>query len=209
MRQFTKDVGKAFQKNLVFRGKGIFQELNTSRVVEYLEQLDSIYDADLSRAYSSNFSFSSSTTALLLGSAAWDLLQPSNINGTHWGDEDWVDHSNAIRIVIEHVRINYPMVNVYWKSPAALHVHRVDRNNAAATNRARYMAASRSRRLYEVQKQLLQSLGVPFLDVYEAFYLSGDWCFDEDGRHYAVWLNYVVLGWFYGKDERSGQLEMI
>jgi hypothetical protein len=55
----------------------------------------------------------------------------------------------------------------------------------------------------------LQSLGVPFLDVYEAFYLSGDWCFDEDGRHYAVWLNYVVLGWFYGKDERSGQLEMI
>jgi len=71
------------------------------------------------------------------------------------------------------------------------------------------MAASRSRRLYEVQKQLLQSLGVPFLDVYEAFNLSGDWCFDEDGRHCAVWLNYVVLGWFYGKDERSGQLEMI
>jgi len=71
--------------------------------------------------------------------------------------------------------------------------------------RLRYMSASRSKYIYELQKQVVlevkklkqQQQQIFFLDLYEATYLSADWLFPSDGRHYRPDLNRYMLQWFY------------
>lgn len=77
----------------------------------------------------------------------------------------------------------------------------VEHDRATATlfgiNRIRYMSESRSRYLYELQKRIMLELNVPFLDLYDATYLSADQLYPSDGRHYRPDLNRKMLGWFY------------
>jgi hypothetical protein len=68
--------------------------------------------------------------------------------------------------------------------------------------RIRYMSASRSRYLYRVQKRITEEecaeMGnIVFLDLYEASYLSADWLFPSDGRHYRPDWNRLMLQGFY------------
>ena len=62
-----------------------------------------------------------------------------------------------------------------------------------AVKRIRYMSESRSRALYLVQKGICDELAVPFLDVYEAYALSGDW------HSYRPELNRAVFTWLFGE----------
>jgi hypothetical protein len=77
----------------------------------------------------------------------------------------------------------------------------VENDRATATlfgiNRIRYMSASRSWYLYHLQKNIMKSLHVPFLDLYEATYLSSDQLYPSDGRHYRPDLNRKMIGWFF------------
>jgi hypothetical protein len=81
----------------------------------------------------------------------------------------------------------------------------VEHDRATATlfgiNRIRYMSASRSRYLYELQKSIMKSLHVPFLDLYEGTYLSSDRLYPSDGRHYRPELNRKMIGWFFSKQD--------
>ena len=61
------------------------------------------------------------------------------------------------------------------------------------------MSNSRTRLLYEKQKILMAELGIPFLDLWEAYYLSGDQIL-KDGRHYRSALNILMQSWFYRGD---------
>lgn len=83
----------------------------------------------------------------------------------------------------------------------------VEHDRATATlfgiNRIRYMSASRSQYLYELQKNIMKSLHVPFLDLYEATYLSSDQLYPSDGRHYRPDLNREMIGWFFPKQEKE------
>jgi hypothetical protein len=60
------------------------------------------------------------------------------------------------------------------------------------------MSNSRARILYEKQKSLMAELGIPFLDLWEAYYLSADRMLTgADGRHYTSALNMLMQSWFY------------
>jgi hypothetical protein len=63
------------------------------------------------------------------------------------------------------------------------------------------MSGSRSRYIYELQKSIMSSLHIPFLDLYEATYLSSDQLYPSDGRHYRPDLNREMIGWFFPKQE--------
>jgi hypothetical protein len=59
------------------------------------------------------------------------------------------------------------------------------------------MSNSRAKVLYEKQKSLMLELGIPFLDLWEAYYLSGDHMEGGDGRHYNNEINKLMQSWFY------------
>ena len=44
-------------------------------------------------------------------------------------------------------------------------------------------------------------MDVPFLDIYDAYDLSGDWHFPTDGSYYRGELNEVVFNWFFSNPE--------
>ena len=46
-------------------------------------------------------------------------------------------------------------------------------------------------------KNVMFELGIPFLDLWEAYYLSGDHMENEDGRHYNNEINKLMQSWFY------------
>jgi hypothetical protein len=60
------------------------------------------------------------STALLLGSAAWDVVEWRR---GEYQDRPFDNHIQACRLLIEHVRANYPTVTIFWKLPSPVHVH--------------------------------------------------------------------------------------
>ena len=111
------------------------------------------------------------------------------------------------------IRHRFPLVDLVWKSPMAVHIHVVDLERVEqhdketaslfGINRIRYMSSSRAKFLYDAQKQLMKSLDVPLLDIFEATYLSSDRLYPSDGRHYRPNLNRLMLGWFYGDGDAT------
>jgi hypothetical protein len=63
--------------------------------------------------------------------------------------------------------------------------------------RARYMSASRSSFLYTAQKELMAQLDVPFLDIYQATYLSAFQTRPGDGRHYRQVINRMLFRYLF------------
>jgi hypothetical protein len=152
-----------------------------------------------------------SSFALILNSALWDLLSDEATNNTTMpqsNDEDpWTDHITALNDYIEaalQLASRNPSIQLFWLLPTAVHIHRVyvvdDHLEAVAAhkiNRCRYMSSSRSRTLYEKQRQLMDSKCVPCIDLWEATYVSADWTLPGDGRHYRPEFNQLMLGWLY------------
>jgi hypothetical protein len=145
----------------------------------------------------SNNSTSNTTVALLRGSAAWDLTEFTH--GSVQG-RTFDDHIQACRLLIEYVQKRYPKVAIFWKSPQAMHVHVLKEScftNAPCRNRTKYTSSSNVYYLHLRQKALMDELGVPLIDLYEATYLSDSWMMDGDSRHYRKWLNKEMLSWSY------------
>ena len=59
------------------------------------------------------------------------------------------------------------------------------------------MSSSQAKFLYRGQKQIMEELGVPFLDLYEGYYLLAEWTEDNDGRHCKRQLTGRMLHWHY------------
>eukprot|EP00984_Skeletonema_dohrnii_P026035 scaffold15292_cov111-Skeletonema_dohrnii-CCMP3373.AAC.4 len=141
--------------------------------------------------------------AVVIGSSTWDILADDLGQG-----ETFLDHCAAMRTWIETIRTKFPNVKLIWKSGTALHTHIVVNKRThmfgppqKAMKRIKYMSSTRSRELYEKQKEICRELHVPFLDVYDAYYLSGDLHFPTDGRHYRCELNQQVFNRFYSKPQ--------
>jgi hypothetical protein len=115
-------------------------------------------------------------------------------------DKDFADHLTACRQLISRIRSQYPNVSLYWKSPTAFHVHALQKEcyaNKNCIDRTRYMSNTLAKDLYVRQKQLMEELGVPFLDLFEATYISACWGMPGDGRHYRRWLNQFLNNYYY------------
>jgi len=139
-----------------------------------------------------------------MGSALWDLLSDAALS--KMGSNSFDDCLKTARELIYRIRERYPNISIYWKSPSAVHIHvvpipktiaSVSRTQPYLVSRTKYMSSSRVERLHHEQIKLMRELNVPVLDIYEASYLSADWLFVGDGRHYRPELNYKFLSWFY------------
>lgn len=118
--------------------------------------------------------------ALITGSAVWDLLAFDNVYGGALRP-DMMEHLNTVREYITAIRATYAGVDIYWKSPSALHLHR--RDVSLWTNPLNsYHTASI---LDVAQKKLMKELDVPYLDLYNAYYLSAAWMKSNDTMHYS------------------------
>jgi len=122
-------------------------------------------------------------TALLTGSAAWDIIG-SNV----YDNENFDDHIRACRHYIQAVQEAYPNTDIFWKGPLANHIHMVA-SDPKAHNAVRYALTSRIMTLYKRQKELTNEMGVPFLDIYLPTYLSSEWLYPGDIQHYRPEFN--------------------
>ena len=215
MRQFVKNTSRTYQPNLVFRTKRR-KPWTTALMEEHLMVLEKQLGRDLDKAANQ----SPHATALLVGSSIWDVLASTKNNdfassssssslGVDSQKNVFDDHLKACRHFVIFIRHRYPNVDILWKSPTAMHIHVVVTDPSDPTkntteniklllDRVRYMSTSRMGHLYQLQRQLMQELQIPFLDIYEATYLSASWTFPGDGRHYLPELNKQMLNWFYG-----------
>ena len=127
----------------------------------------------------------SDNMAVLIGSFVWDILASTQADSIE-------NHLAACRAYVDWARRNYPNVTFFWKSGTAMHVHRLPWNCTKmkfCNHRTRYMSSSRAEYLYKAQKYLMKRLNVPFLDLFEATYLSAHRSRLNDGRHYTDDLN--------------------
>jgi hypothetical protein len=192
---YGDSIMQQFMAPLSIQLPNIGRPLNTSTVSDWISRLDRLYAFHLKQA----------NAVLVVSSHAWDLLEMEN-TASH------VDHGQAIQQFVNHVRKTYPNVTLAWKSPTALHIHvpMLQINDGRDQelkrqfgqkfyDRLRYMSTSRSFALYQFQKQLCEEvLQIPFLDVYQASYLSADHTKIGDGRHFLPNLNAMMVHWFVG-----------
>lgn len=173
--------------------RNILQELSGRTLPDVVQKLDEWHSNDLNQTQSQK------KVALVLGSAVWDIAEHHNLQGP-----EFEDHLQAARGLIAHVRDTYPHVSLFWKSPSALHVHTAQCKMAKCWERVRYFSNARARHLHDLQKRLMRDeLRVPVLDLYEAYYLSGDWTIYGDARHYDIRLCRRMLDWFYRDDKEE------
>jgi hypothetical protein len=136
-----------------------------------------------------------SNVALVIGSAVWGLLSKDTV------DPHFANHLEGARQYIKRLQHEYPNVSLYWRSASAFQPQMLPYDcfrHPVCTWRTRYMSNSRARILYEKQKNLMAELGIPPLDLWEAYYLSGDrMLIKTDGRHYDSALNILLQSWFY------------
>jgi hypothetical protein len=167
----------------VFNG-GASMELNNQTVDRQMDKLGRAVGRYLNQT----------NVALVIGSSVWDLLSPDTV------DPNFKSHLEGARRFVEKLELEYPKMSLYWKSASAMqpqNLHSRCWRYTKCRHRTRYMSNSRAKVLYEKQKKLMLELGIPFLDLWEAYYLSGDHMENEDGRHYNNEINKLMQSWFY------------
>jgi hypothetical protein len=137
----------------------------------------------------------SESVAVIAGSAVWDALRGCLRNG-------YVDHVTSIRLFVEQIREMYPLAVLYWKSPSAVALHRRSSlrdllNDTVKLQRSRYTSNVVPSDLYKLQKGLMAELNVPFLDLYEAYYLSIPWTMAGSAVHYDDSIASLLLSYYW------------
>jgi hypothetical protein len=108
VRQRPNTKGKYyFQPNLLV-GEKVRIGLNSTTVQELLRLLEQDHGETLRTTSTSN---GENTTALLIGSCLWDILDSQD---TLQGKE-YHDHAQACREYIHQIRVTYPGVTLLWK----------------------------------------------------------------------------------------------
>ena len=137
---------------------------------------------------------STNRTLLLLNSGVWDLLEDGSLRFPSISktccdyDTDFVNHLESLRNLLVSIRRHFPNVTIGWKSMTATHVHRVECGTkpTSCIRRVKYMSSSRSERLFEKQRTLLEDEfpGVLFVNTYDLTYSLAHHSVPGDGRHY-------------------------
>jgi hypothetical protein len=145
------------------------------------------------------------TKALVLGSAAWDIIWPAE-----WQGARFENHLSALEDLLKHLRKDHPEIALIWKLPYAQHMHNANpdvcfadpetsTDNGSCVRALRYATGERFNTLYRIQKEFIEtSFGddnmVFLLDLYEISYLAGShWMHPGDSIHYSPNFNAVVL----------------
>lgn len=166
--------------------------IRSDTIDEGLEWLETWYGDDLRKAEKGI------STALILGSAAWELMSNEGPEPGH----NFEDSIRMYRILVERAREMYPNVTVLWKSPQAVHLHLLGEHCMLVIplkcgNRIRYMSNELVKYLHDEQQKVMASLSVPYLNIWETTYLSPDTHMHDDARHYRMWPNELMMKFFY------------
>jgi len=197
MRNFAGQKSKG--KSLQIRPNGSYSDnvsssLNTDTVPYFIEFASSTIDKAIQKLTSSGRNLS---LLVVLGSGAWDIIQDEKIFKVQ--DAEFHDHQRAIFRYVRAIKKKYKgnqNISFAWKSPTAQHPHvLIDSNYEVALKRKRYASETRSRNLYKIQKRIMESMNMPFLDLYVASYLSDDAYLDV--AHFSTEMNRVMWNWFF------------
>jgi hypothetical protein len=152
-----------FQTNLYWNDK-IFYHGNVAQSLTTAQDVDTIFQK-LRDWHGSNLTAAAvhaeKHIAVVAGSLFWEILRDHT-------DPGYQRHAAACRSFVTRFRSEFPGVDLYWKSPSALHFHklrmlRVD-HDVLLHERARFMSQALPYQVYRLQKALMNELGVPFLD---------------------------------------------
>jgi hypothetical protein len=137
----------------------------------------------------------SQSVAVIVGSAVWDALRGCV-------PADLIDHQAAIREFVTTIQSTYPNMELYWKSPSTVALHRRSSlkdimNNTVLLQRSRYISDTVLRQLYSVQKSLMMELQVPFLDLFDAYFLSLPWTLPGSALHYEDYISSLLLSYYW------------
>jgi hypothetical protein len=191
---------KPYRNDRIDYGFNVAQSLTTADDVDtMLQKVRDWHGSNLTRAGTS--------IAVVTGSSVWDLLVENVDPGLHL-------HAAACRSFVTRFRTEYPGVDLYWKSPSALHFHTLpilrDNRNVLLAERARYMSNALTYHMYQLQKALMKELDVPFLDLYEAYYLSAPWSLTPtDARHFQDEISEVLLSYYWRGLNMTGAYERL
>jgi hypothetical protein len=171
----------SFKKNAYFLGLGSQSAWNMDTLENMKKKMD--YP----------FLVNKTNTAIILGSAAWDILmnqRPFNMSS----------HLQACQLMIDHAHKQYPLAKVYWRSATGMQIHEVAKQKDWTHFESMFYASNlRAQELYLLQKKMIAERNptVTFLDFYNATYLAADWLQPGDGRHYVKGCNLKMINWFY------------
>lgn len=142
--------------------------------------------------------------ALVLGSAAWDIIWPAEWQGPHFEN-----HLTAVEILLKLLRKAHPEVTLVWKLPYAQHMQVAPEkcftdplsssDQGSCVQALRYASRERFEKLYHKQKAFIENKfagddKVRLLDFYEVSYLSGShWMLPGDSIHYYPEFHAAVL----------------
>jgi hypothetical protein len=137
----------------------------------------------------------SESVAVIAGSAVWDALRGCVRSG-------YVDHETSIRSFVKQIQAMYPTMDFYWKSPSAVALHRRSTlqdlvNDTVKLQRSRYISNAVLTDLYKLQKDIMAELNIPFLDLFEAYYLSIPWTMAGSAVHFDDSIASLLLGYFW------------
>jgi hypothetical protein len=186
-----------YYQKTTFYQENVRSELRTGMLNGFTSKIQKWHGKELLHA-SDNTTDSSEQqkgVALVLGSAVWDIIKSRVDRGSFFAD-----HLLACRQLVDQMRARYPNVTIVWKSPTALHIHRVNTNcvkKEPCGSITRYASSSRAEFLYRLQKELMEELEVPFLDLYETTYLSASRSLHYDARHYIPSIGRKLQGYFF------------
>jgi hypothetical protein len=186
----------------MFYQDNVHQSLTTTEDLKnMLQKLRDWHGSELTAAATSGQSI-----AVVTGSSLWDILN-SHV------DPGYQQHAAACQSFVTQFRREFPHVDLYWKSPSALHFHklRMLRKNPGTLlqERAEYMSQALPYQMYLLQKALMKELQVPFLDLYEAYYLSGPWTRRHDARHYKDEISSLLLSYYWSGLNLTGSYERV
>jgi hypothetical protein len=188
--------GLYWHPNLYFE-KNVEQALSDpNETASLLDKLRDYHGAHFRNAATANES-----VAVIVGSATWDVMRGRVRPGFR-------AHLTACREFVQQARAEFPYVDFYWKSPSAIVLHRrgplADIGDRVWLSRSRYISDSVPRQVYLAQKDLMRQINVPFLDLFDTYYLSAPWTLKGDCRHYDDRIASLLLSYYWPGLNRDG-----
>jgi hypothetical protein len=210
-----QQLSRRFQTNLywnerIFYRENVAQSLTTTEDVDtMLQKLRDWHGTNISDTgtRTQTGKTSSKNIAVVTGSSLWEILRGHV-------DPGYRRHEAACRSFVTQFRNEFPNVHLYWKSPSALHFHKLrilrKDQDALLRERARYMSQALPLRMYRLQKTIMKELNVPFLDLFEAYYLSGPWTRTRwDARHFRDEISALLLSYYWRDLDVNGSYERL
>ena len=178
---------KKFPKNIHWK-KNPRADLCTKNLDYHFNLFQSLFDFRLSEH---------NNTAIVIGSALWDIVWSSVEN-----DPTFSDHLEAVERFVTGLLKMYPDSDFFWKSTTAAHIHHIanattDVDENALYRATKYLSGKRVKFLHEAQRDLMVSLNVSYLDIYESSFLNADWSKPGDAIHFRPPFNKRMIEWFY------------